>query len=48
MNVSYLDSINQWISEGGQYEKLEDFMLENRYEFLDEIDEYYVMSVFDS
>ena len=48
MNVSYLDSINQWIAEGGQYEELEDFMIINNYEFLDEIDEYYVMSVFDS
>ena len=35
MNVSYLDSIRQWIEDvNGSWSELEEFMIENRYEFL--------------
>jgi len=43
MNVSYLDSIRQWIvNVNGSWNELEDFMLDNNYVFLYEDDQYLV------
>ena len=40
MNVSYLDSIRQWIANvDGSWDDLEDFMLDNNYKFLYEDDQ---------
>ena len=43
MNVSYLDSIRQWIVDvDGSWDELVDYMLDHGYEFLYDDDEYLV------
>ena len=44
MNVSYLDSIRQWLAwnPGAEWEDLEDYMLGMNYQFLYPDDEYLV------
>ncbi len=43
MNVSYLDSIRQWIANvNGDWNDLEDYMMDHNYVFLYEDDQYLV------